>query len=132
MTKIRFGMCIALFALAVAGEAHAVDWIHRARVLSQDSGRPAAEAVRAVALVQNAISDARSASRSNGGNGGSAQVESATVAMAAYAVLERLFPERQLDLEIDLAVALADVPESQAKADALVTGRRVAAALLER
>ena len=50
----------------------------------------------------------------------------AAMAVATYVVLECLFPEREPDHAVKLAVRLADFPETDAKAAALAHGRRVA------
>ena len=54
----------------------------------------------------------------------------ASAAVAAYVVLECLFPEREPDLAVTLAVKLADFPETDAKAAALAHGRRLATEML--
>jgi hypothetical protein len=50
--------------------------------------------------------------------------------VAAYVVLEKLYPEQQPEFERLLAIELANVPESQAKADALARGREAGLRML--
>jgi hypothetical protein len=50
----------------------------------------------------------------------------AAVAVAAFAVLESLHPERREDLEARLALAFSYIPETPAKAEGAVLGRRAA------
>ena len=52
--------------------------------------------------------------------------------MAAFAVLEHLYPEFLPDLEVKLALSLERLPENDAKAEGLVIGRRIAADVLSR
>ena len=93
---------------------------------------PQSECEKGFALVQAAMRTAAAPASGNRPGGGGDALSRAAAAVAAYVVLERLYPEQQEDLEVKLAVVLADVPESQAKADALAHGRRVATELLTR
>ena len=138
MTKLKLASAALLF-LACTQAAHAVDWIERAEAAAQVARQSRAEADRTVALVRIAVTNARNASGTNGSSGSNGSngspsattlAQSAAEAISAYAVLEHLFPDQQPELEIKLAVALADIPESQAKADALVLGRAVANEIL--
>jgi len=73
------------------------------------------------------------ANGSDGGNGATQiSLANAARAVAAYVVLEHFYPDEQPGLEADLAIALADIPESQAKADALAAGRRAGEAMIAR
>lgn len=93
---------------------------------------PQSECEKGFVLVQTAMRSAAAPASGSKFTEGADLLGRAAAAVAAYVVLEHLFPEQQADLEVKLAVVLADVPESQAKADALARGRRVATELLSR
>ena len=126
----------ATLATVLSPAAHAADWLGRAAQACAIERIAAPECDGKVHLVRTAMAAAAPASNgngSNGSNGGSGHgtlLEQAGAAVAAYVVLERYFPEQQPDLERLLAIQLAGVPESQAKADALARGRRVAESLV--
>ena len=128
------------FALASA-TAHADmkgDWIAVAYAATTKSEEGAAKMARGASLVLQAIE--RASDVTSGGGGGArpendatgdwAQRRDASVAMATFAVLEHLYPEAQADLEVKLAWSLERLPESDAKAEGLVIGRRIAAEVL--
>jgi hypothetical protein len=54
----------------------------------------------------------------------------AAVAVAAFAVLESLYPEQREHLEARLALAFSHIPETPAKAEGAVLGRRIADEIL--
>ena len=118
----------------LASNAFAIDWNARA-VRACGVGRTVpGECQGHIALVRDAMTAASQAYGRNGGNGnghGESLVDAAR-AVAAYVVLERLYPDAQEGLEMELAASLASFPESQAKADALAAGRRAAESLLAR
>lgn len=127
--------CAATLALlsSWSAEAQPIDWIERARVACSQAGDPPAGCERGISLVRAAMGAARGASNgANGsnGSGGHAALLAAAEGVAAYVVLERLYPDQQAEFEARLAVALSDIEESQAKADALAKGRRAATELL--
>ncbi len=134
---LAVSLLLATAALAVRAET-VTEWDRRAARASATANQPVEEAARTIAMVRAAIADAIApANGSNGGNGATGPVprgtvRSAAAAMAAFAVLEHVFPDQLPDLEVVLAVNLADVPESQEKADALVRGRKAAAEILAR
>jgi hypothetical protein len=107
-------------------EAQPIDWIERARAACSLAGDPPTSCERGISLIRQAMGAARGASSGTNGSGGNVALLAAAEAVAAYVVLERLYPDQRADLEARLAVALADIEESQAKADALARGRRAA------
>lgn len=138
-TFLQPRVLIAALALALSSAAAQADmtgnWTAVARLAIHTAGEPAAQSARGAQLVQEAMRRADQAARSANGSGNSAGGEStqrreAAVAIAAYAILEHLYPEQQIDLEVKLAVSLADLPENAAKAEGFVIGRRSAAEIL--
>jgi len=133
--KVLIAALALALSCAVAQADMTGNWTAVARLTIHTAGEPAAQSARGAQLVQEAMLRADQAARSANGTGNSARGEStqrreAAVAIAAYAVLEHLYPEQQVDLEVKLAVALADLPENAAKAEGLVIGRRSAAEVL--
>jgi hypothetical protein len=92
-----------------------------------------AAAERRLAAALEAISAARRGEGENG-NGGSPKALSehrdAAVAVAAFAVLESLYPDERESLEADLAVSMSFIAETQAKADGARLGRRLASEIV--
>lgn len=132
---------IAALALALSCAAAQADMTHHwtalARLAIDTAGEPTAQSARGAQLVHEAMRRADQAARSANGSGNNAggnstQRREAAVAIAAYAILEQLYPEQQIDLEAKLAVSLADLPENAAKAEGLVIGRRAATEVLSR
>jgi len=125
---------IALALFGYAFNAGAADWIAQAQAACTFAKQSPAQCESATAIVRRAMDATRNANGngngSHGSNGGHSQLEMAAQAVAAYVVLESLYPEQQPEFENRLAVVLADIPESQAKADALARGRRVASETL--
>ena len=108
-------MFLAVSMLAVGSAHAATDWSTHARN-AVETARLSGEASRqALALVDTAMRKAH---------------DPAAAAVAAYVVLECLFPDQEPALVAELAVSLSHYPETQEKADALAHGRRVATAML--
>jgi hypothetical protein len=131
-TRYAAAFCLSLFS---ASAAMAADWIARTHEACSVAGDAGSKCDNAVTLVRAAMAAAVPATSGGNGNGNGTSAhhaldEAAAAAVAAYVVLERLYPEQQPEFEMRLAIALADVPESQAKADALARGRRVASEIL--
>jgi hypothetical protein len=123
-----------LVALAIAGYAFnvsAMDWIEQAQSACRSAKQSAPQCETSTAFVRRAMEAVR-ANGGNGSNGGHSPLEAAARSVAAYVVLEALYPEQQPEFENRLAIALANVPESQAKAEALARGRQVATEMLQK
>lgn len=128
-------LATALFAFLSGARAEAsgkwigiaVETLHEARVVPETADRH-------LTLVSQAIARALADTLSCGEHGDNrhgdpvAQRErrDAAVAVAAFAVLESLYPERREDLEARLALAFSYIPETPAKAEGAALGRRVA------
>ena len=134
-------ICAIFFALLATAAATArvdtaMEWNQRAMAAITTAKQSLSEAAKTMVAVQAAMSGAVNAlGQGNGSNTGAHSVESsrsAASAIAAFAILEHLFPDQLPELEVWLAVSLADIPESQAKADALVVGRKAANEILGR
>lgn len=104
-------------------------------VLSSSLTPPPPLATRSIAMVSVAIYDAVNASLGNPNNsylnvstpGGDTRV---AASVAAHDVLVSLFPARAADFGIALSQQLAQVPDGTAKANGVVTGGTIAAAML--
>jgi len=129
-----------LVALAItlgSMAAHAdvtTEWTAIAASSTQDEQSPQT-AARNLGTVQKAVAAAAAAAknRRNGGNESSsaaANRHDAAVAVAAFAVLERLYPDQRESLEVRLAVSFSHIPENAAKADGAAIGQEVANELL--
>jgi len=105
----------------------AVETLHDAREAPEAADRRLTTVGQAIA---RALADTLSCGyREGNGNGDSvAQRErrDAAVAVAAFAVLESLYPEQREHLETRLALAFSYIPETPAKAEGAVLGRRIA------
>ena len=109
--KFRIPAMTLTAALALAAfDSHAADWLARASKACEIARDSPQGCEKSRTLVSSAIA--------------------AASAVAAYVVLERLYPDQQADFEVMLAVAVADIPESQAKADAMARGREAATRVL--
>ena len=105
----------------------AVETLHEARLVPETADRH-------LTLVSQAIARALADTLSCGDRGDNPQGDlvaqrerrDAAVAVAAFAVLESLYPERREDLEARLALAFSYIPETPAKAEGAVLGRRAA------
>jgi len=102
--------------------ALAIDWNDRAARACRQANVASTQCAERAALVRQAMAAAS--------EGQGREFSGAAEALAAYVVLERLYPAAQPGLEVDLAVAAADFPECQAKADAFAAGRRAAESML--
>ena len=58
------------------------------------------------------------------------EVSVAAVAIAAFVVLEQLYPDQREELESRLAISFSHVPEIDAKAEGAALGRKVASEML--
>ena len=126
---------ISVISTAAWGDT-ASEWNKRAETATVAAKQTPAESARTIATVQSAMAAATiSLQHGNGFDAAASSRDAArstASAIAAFAILEHLCPDQHLDLEIWLAVSLADIPESQAKADALVVGRKAANEILAR
>ena len=122
---------LAVLAISIASAHARLDWDAHARnaVAIARLQQPIGESV--LALVRAAMSQVSRSGTGNGTNAAHAlDYNTAAASLAAYVILECLFPDQQPGLEYELAVTLADFPETQQKADALVQGRQVATEVL--
>lgn len=130
----RLTTLLATLAIALGSTCANADvsarWSNIAAETSRDAHEAPAVAERNIAAVRKAMAAAGAAGNGNGnGNaGGKARAErrDAAVAVAAFAVLETLYPAQRESLEAQLAVTLSYVPETSAKAQGAAEGRRMA------
>jgi hypothetical protein len=129
-TRYAAAFCLSLFC---ASAATAADWIALTEQACTTAGEAPLKCASSLALVRTAMS-AAAPTTDGGGNGNGASghpmLDEGASAVAAYVMLEHLYPDQQPEFEMRLAVALSDIPESQAKADALERGRRAATQIL--
>lgn len=136
----RSAALLAALALAFVTSAARADATARWTAIAADTARHAqadpVAAERVLAVVREAMATARSAGNGNGNGDGdpAAGTESrdAAVAVAAFAVLETLYPAQRENLEAELAITFSRIPETDAKAQGAAHGRRIAAELLRR
>ena len=130
LKRIPLVVAAALLSIAVV-PVNAADWLDRTVHACTFAQAPSSDCARATQLVRTAMAAANHAG--NGRNGASdhdSVLERAASAVAAYVVLERHFPDQEPEFERLLAIQLADIPETQQKADALARGRGAAEKLL--
>lgn len=129
LTTLLAGITIALASAAVRADVTA-QWTSIAAHTVRHAAEEPAKAERVLRAVREAVQAAAGRSAANGsGNGGSAteaQRRDAAVAVAAFAVLEILYPAHRESLEAQLAVTFSHIPESDAKAEGAALGRRIA------
>ena len=109
------------------------EWTSIAVNTQRDAREKPASAERRLAAVDQAIALALASTRSpatgngngNGQVGGQHDLRKAAVAVAAFAVLENLYPEQRENLDASLALALSRISESAAKAEGAALGRRL-------
>jgi len=139
MKQSRKLFAFALLACACLGARADVmaQWTSIAVDAARDARVSSAAAERGLALVNEAMRAAAGARDGNGngngnGNGSSAGHErsDAAAAVAAFAVLEALYPDQRDNLEARLAVTFSRIPETDAKAEGAAAGRRIASELL--
>lgn len=134
MKNIRIALqALAVIAISMSSAQARIDWTTQAIDVVEAAGLKGDSAREALGLVRTAMLEAshNSGNGGNGGNGASGlDYHAAAAYVAAYAVLECLFPTWRPRLESALAVDLADLPETDEKATALVHGRRIATQLL--
>jgi hypothetical protein len=135
MKQSRKLFAFALLACACLGVRADVtaQWTSIAIDAARDARVSNAAAERGLALVNEAMRAAAGARDGNGnGNGSSAGHErsDAAAAVAAFAVLEALYPDQRDNLEARLAVTFSRIPETDAKAEGAAAGRRIASELL--
>lgn len=134
MKTLRIALqALAVIAISTSSAQARIDWTAQAAHVVEAAGLRDDAAQAALGLVRMAMIEASRHSRNgaNGANGSSVPDHHAAAAyVAAYAVLECLFPKWRPGLEGALAVDLADFPETDEKAAALAHGRRIATQLL--
>jgi hypothetical protein len=141
-TPLRLALACAVLTLSsLAARADVAEqWMSIARETIRASPRPAAVAQANLASVRDALDAvARSGNGHTNGNGNghsdglskaASERKDAGVAVAAFAVLESLYPEQREELESRLAVTFSRIPETDAKAEGAVLGRRIAGEIL--
>jgi hypothetical protein len=137
MKSTRKLFAFALLACACLGARADVmaNWTSIAVDAARDARVSTATAERGLALVNEAMRAAAGVRDGNGngnGNGSPAGHErsDAAAAVAAFVVLESLYPDQRDDLEARLAVTFSRIPETDAKAEGAAAGRRIASELL--
>jgi hypothetical protein len=131
-TRVLASIVLALSSTAVLGDVTA-KWTSISESTVREAREAPAAAQRGLAAAKDAMLAARNASKESGnghgnGNGGSAansQRHDAAIAVAAYAVLESLYPAQGETLASQLAISLSYIPETNAKAEGAALGRRV-------
>jgi hypothetical protein len=133
---LRTLVALAITFGSLAAHADATtEWVAIAASSAQEALQPPRTAARSLRTVQAAV-DAAAAIARNRRNGrhespsAAAERHDAAVAVAAFAVLEHLYPDQRDGLEARLAVSFSRIPESAAKADGAVIGREVANKML--
>lgn len=119
MNRLSRILCPLALAICIGSAEARVDWI-----------RNAEDAIRIARLDPVAARSAMSIVRAAMAQTEPVAYREAAASLAAFIVLECMFPERQAQLETDLAVDLADYPETDMKAAALAQGRRMGNELL--
>lgn len=139
MNRGIFIRVLAAWIIALGGlVAHAevitdvtAEWM----AIAASSAREAKQSPEAAAISLRSAQEAAAAAaaRARNGNiggkevsGAAAQRHDAAVAVAAFAVLQHLYPDQRESLETRLAVSFSRIPESAAKAEGAAIGRRVA------
>lgn len=117
-------LAITLGSLAARADVTA-EWAAIAASSAQEARQSPQAAARSLRTVQEAIAKAAAAAARNGSPGSTAERHDAAVAVAAFAVLEHLYPDQRENLEARLAVSFSRIPESAAKADGAAIGRMV-------
>lgn len=129
MNHPRLLRTLALLALALGhGIAHAdatTEWVSIASNSTLQAAAPALRMVREAASTAAAAAKSRHDGATESADA-AAERHDAAVAVAAFVVLEHLYPEQREDLEWRLAVSFSRIPESAAKADGAAIGRKVA------
>lgn len=120
-------------ALILGGTAAQADVGTRWTAVACNTVRSAQEAPAAaeqrLGAALEAIAAARRGERANGTGGdpkAASEHRDAAIAVAAFAVLESLYPDERESLEAELAVSMSFIAETQAKADGAQLGRRLA------
>lgn len=132
MNLPRLLLSQALLALALGhGTVHAdvtTEWVSIASNSTLQAAAPTLRMVREAASTAAAAAKRRPDSVTESAD--AAERHDAAVAVAAFVVLERLFPEQREGLEWQLAVSFSRIPESAAKAEGAAIGRKVALEML--
>jgi hypothetical protein len=131
-----FSMCSFVFAVQLAHADVVTDWNQKALALMPKEGLAGGYQTRALAMLHVAMFDAVNSIENRympykaKYAVAPATSKEAAAASAAYTVLVRIFPKQQEVLRKDYDVALAAVPEGQAKTEGITLGEKVAADIL--
>ena len=125
MKSILGTVAVVVSGLGLANAHAGFDWARAAEEAATSSGlaMDRAEQVKSITRLAVAPSSRRTPEISSGAPK-PLDYRGASASMAAFVVLECFFPERRAGHEVGLAVDLADYPETDQKALALVEGRR--------
>jgi hypothetical protein len=107
----------------------ALETLRDARAVPEAADRRLATVGQAIIRALAATAASANGNGNENGAGGLAaqrQRRDAAVAVAAFAVLESLYPEQREQLETRLALAFSYIPETLAKAEGAALGRRIA------
>jgi hypothetical protein len=131
--KMLFAAALLAFLSAARADVSG-QWISIAVETLRDAREAPETADRRLATVGQAIARALAGTPSCGNDNGDGQGDpaaqrerrDAAVAVAAFAVLESLYPAQREHLETRLALAFSYIPETPAKAEGAALGRRIA------
>ena len=129
LTRLAVAVAFCLAALPTRADVTA-KWSSIAADAVRAARENPASADRSLAAVRDAMAAARGSGNGNG-NGHVSAADSerrdAAQSVAAFAVLEALYPEQRENFEMELAIAFSRIPETAAKAEGAALGRRIAA-----
>lgn len=129
---LRMLIALAIGCSSFAAQADVTtEWVAIALSSTHDARQSARAAAPGLRTVHEAVSAAASAAKNRHSGrheapGAAAQRHDAAVAVAAFAILEHLYPEQREGLEWRLAVTFSRIPETAAKAEGAAIGRNVA------
>src|SRR5688572_14919163 len=133
--KVLIASAVLAFMSLEARADAGSQWTNIAAETIRGGNRSPGESDRHGATVGRAIALALAGTGGNGnGNGTSDSAHherrEAAVAIAAFAVLESLYPAQREHLDSHLALAFERIPETAAKAEGAALGRRIATEIL--
>lgn len=125
LNALAAGIALALAALSARADV-AAQWTSIATETVRQALEAPAAAQRGLAAVREAMSAVRAGGNGNGSSAADDQRRDSATAVAAFAVLEALYPAQREALEAQLAVTFSHIPETAAKAEGAALGRRIA------
>lgn len=134
--RLRSLVALLIAVGSISAQADVTDeWTAIAANLAQEARQSPQTAADNLRAMQEAVAAAAAAAKNahnvrNESPRVAAERHDAAVMIAAFAVLEHLYPNQREGLEASLAVSFSHIPESAAKADGAAIGRMVANAML--